>query len=461
MNIELPNQFEPRDYQIPYMDYFDNGGRRAVWVVHRRGGKDLTAMHQTCKMAHQRRGAYWHVFPTSEQGRKAIWEGFTKDGQRIMEQVFPAAIRKSPREFLPKAEMVVELKCGSIWRLLGSDKIEVVGAGPVGIVFSEYALAKPSAWNMIRPMLRENEGWAAFITTPRGNNHAKKLYDMASQDPTWFHDLRTLEQTRAYDPEETVESERAEGMPEELIQQEYFCDWTAANVGSIYGGLVPDAVEYEHPMDGIYTSWDLGVSDATAIWFWRVSGTTVDVVDFLEESGKAFPFYAEEVEKRGYDYRMHWLPHDARARTFVTGVTVEDAARERWKGKVGIVPSISLQDGINAGRWLLGAKTKKDEPFRAKPRFHKRCAEGMEALRAYHRAWDDDKKVLSVLPVHDWSSHPADAWRYVAIVAKQAIRLAKPKPPVPEPIIPSIDKAYNLDKLWEANKPRVGERGRL
>ena len=444
--IKIPNGFAPRDYQVPFMEYFDNGGKRAVWVVHRRGGKDLTAMHQTCKMMHQRRGAYWHVFPTSEQGRKAIWEGFTKTGERIMEQVFPTAIRKSPKEFLPKAEMVVELKCGSIWRLLGSDKIEVVGAGPIGIVFSEYALAKPAAWNMIRPMLRENDGWAAFITTPRGNNHAKKLADMAAKDPTWFYDLRTLEQTRAYDPEATMAAERAEGMPEELIRQEYLCDWTAALVGSVFGGLMPEPLEFEHPRDGVYTSWDLGISDATAIWFWRVMGESVDFIDFVEANGKPFSYFADAVDERGYDYAMHWLPHDARARTFVTGGSVQEAAHARWKGRVGIVPGLSLADGIQAGRWLLAQK----------PRFHTRCSEGVEALKAYHYEWDEDRKVLANTPMHDWSSHPADAYRMAAIVAKQAIRIARKTEPPPPIKIPSLAEAYRLDELWETLKPSQG-----
>src|SRR5438445_551334 len=139
--MRLPNGFTPRPYQRRYMAYFDGGGKRAMWVVHRRGGKDLTAMHQTVKEMHRRRGAYWHVYPSFSQARKAIWEGFTNDGQRIIDQVFPEEICKRKNEH----EMFVELRCGSIWRLLGSDKIEVVGAGPVGVVFSEYAVAKPKA----------------------------------------------------------------------------------------------------------------------------------------------------------------------------------------------------------------------------------------------------------------------------------------------------------------------------
>lgn len=460
MALSLPYRFEPRDYQRPFMRHFigtkakphDGSGKRAAWVVHRRGGKDLTGMNTLDICAHRRKGAYWHTFPTFELGRKAIWEGFTKDGARIIDSVFPDEQIKSR----DNQSMKLELKCGSIYRIIGTDKIDVVGSGPVGVLHSEYSLAKPSAARMISPMLRENNGWEAYVYTPRGNNHGKKKFDMIraamkSGDPNFFAELLTLQQTGAYDYEATISAERAEGMPEELIRQEYLCDWTAALVGSVFGGLMPEAEDFEHAADGIYTSWDLGISDATAIWFWRVTGGVVEFVDFMEASGKPFSYFADAIDEKPYAYRLHWLPHDARARTFVSGGTVQEAAIARWDGKVGIVPSLSLADGIQAGRWLLGQH----------PRFHSRCSEGVEALKAYHYEWDEDRKVLANTPMHDWSSHPADAFRYAAIVAKQAIRIAKPKPPVPEPIIPSIAEAYNLDKLWEANKPRVGERGRV
>lgn len=419
-----PADFEPRPYQRRFMSYFDAGGKRAVWVVHRRGGKDLTALHQTVKMMLERRGVYWHVFPTSEQARKAIWEGFTKDGKRIMDMVFPRDIRKSPRGFLPNAEMIVELRNGSIWRLIGSDKIEVVGAGPVGVVFSEYALAKPTAWNMIRPMLRENGGWAAFITTPRGNNHAKKLYDMAGKEPGWFRDLQTLHDTRAYDPEATIAEERAEGMPEALIRQEYLCDWSAALVGSVWGDLL-EAIEkrgglkpFEHETDGVFTSWDFGIGDKTAIWFWRVNGNGVDFIDYYEESGKPISHYFDLIDAKGYDYLKHFIPHDARARTLQTGVSTQDLFLKHFGGtKVAITPGLSFADGIQAGRWLL------QQPVR----FHPRCEDGIECLRQYHYAWDEDKKILSSKPEHDWSSHGSDAARYTAVVVKSAKLLAGAK----------------------------------
>lgn len=449
MRIRLPNDFTPRPYQRKYMAYFDGGGKRAVWVVHRRGGKDLTALHQTCKMAHERPGAYWHVFPTAEQGRKAIWEGFTKDGKRILEQVFPAAIRKSPKAFLPKAEMVVELKCGAIWRLLGSDNIETVGAGPFGVVFSEYALAKPSGWDLIRPMMRENEGWASFITTPRGNNHAKKLYEIAGREG-WFRDLQTLYDTRAYDPDQTITEERASGMPEALVRQEYLCDWTAANVGSVWGDLLEllerrgGLGEFSHPGDGVYTSWDLGISDATAIWFWRLRDGAVDLIDHYEAHGKPISHYCDVLAEKGYKYLKHWMPHDARQRSLQTGVgTLEQVAAILGGDNVAIGPPMSLPDGLQAGRWLLQQEM----------RIHRRCEIGIEALKHYSYRWDEEKKVFSSKPDHDWSSNTADAFRYLALVVKHTFAMTHKPSARTMPPARGID-SFTLDELWALRERR-------
>lgn len=473
MEVHLPNGFTPRPYQAPAMAYFDHGGKRAVCVWHRRGGKDLTAMHQTCKMMHKRRGAYWHIFPTAEQGRKALWEGFTRDGVRTMEQVFPAAIRKSPRDWLPKAEMVVELKCGSIWRLLGSDQMEVVGAGPMGVVFSEYALAKPRTWDLMRPMLRENDGWMWAITTPRGKNHAWKLYEMARKEPGWFCDLKTLFDTRAYDPEQTIAEERASGMPEELIAQEYLCDWTAANVGSFYGaslaalekaGRLGVAFEPEE-RDEVQTAWDIGRADSTSIWWFRPSRGGLDVLDHYsshtEDPAHYFAVVDERGQRYGWRYRRHWLPHDARHKTAATKVSYLDQAREHFGGgMVQIVPDFSLRDGIAAVRWLLG----KDNPA---TRFHARCSavvgpkdcDGIDALKSYHREWDDEDKCFSEVPVHDWSSHTADAARYMATVARYAQEaMPKPPPPPPPPVARPIDKSFTLEELFTAREAE--QRGR-
>lgn len=455
------------------MRYFTDGGsdgrgKRAVLCYHRRGGKDLSAMHMTAMLMHRRVGVYWHVFPTAEQGRKAIWTEFRSDGKRIMENVFPAAIRKSPRDWSPSSEMVVELKCGSIWRLMGSDKIEVVGAGPVGVVFSEYALAKPNTWELVSPMLRANGGWAAFISTPRGANHFKRIFDTARKSQGWFYDLKTvLETGQKYmstarpgqwiPPEEMMEEEKADGVPLAKIRQEYLCDWTAANVGAVYGDLI-EAVEksgrvceFDPDVSRAFTTWDLGGAgargDATCFWLWTLNTEGgVDFVDYCEGQGKTLDYYMDEAEARaeraGVRVVTHYLPHDARAK-HLTGASVVEQAIARWgMERVSIYPEDSFLNGLQAVRWLL------QKPVR----FHPNCAEGLEALKAYHYEWKDERKTFSNEPVHDWSSHAADGARGVALVARQADLATRP--PEAENISGSESAnvepdVMTLDSLWE------------
>lgn len=440
MRIRLPNQFAPRSYQLPLLKHLDAGGKRAFVVWPRRHGKDLTVAHYEAKASQERVGLYWHFFPTLEWGRRALWEAFTPDGRRTMEWVFPGFGDPGGEGVVERKndqQMFLELKNGSIWRVMGTDKIESVGAGPIGVSWSEYALGKPKAWNLVRPMLRENGGWSVFITTPRGNNHAKKLYDDAKQRG-WYTDHKTVYQTgqRFYSevkdgligPDEMMQEERLSGMPEALIRQEYLCDWTAANVGAVFGDLVPAVEEFDHPKDGVYTSWDLGVSDATAIWFWRLADGGVDFIDHYEATGRDAAHFIAHLKTKPYEYLRHYLPHDARNRTWVTGVTAQDALESFYPSKVEVLPQDTLANGIQAGRWLLQCKT----------RFHKRCEEGVEALKAYHYEWDEDRKVLARTPLHDWSSHTADAFRYAASVVKFTGLVDAPVKKQPEQELPMV-----------------------
>jgi phage terminase large subunit len=470
--ITIPNDFRPRPYQREWMKYMDNGGKRAMLVFHRRAGKDVGAMHQTCKAMHQEKGLYWHIFPTAEQARKAIWTGSTADGKRIMEWVFPRLIRKSPREWSLQGEMVVELKNGSVWRMMGSDKMEIVGAGPKGVTFSEYALAKPNTWDLVRPMLRESRGWGQFITTPRGKNHAFKLYEQAG-DPEqgWYRDLKTVRDTGLkYGSnkgkgligwEEMVAEERSEGMPEEMIEQEYFCSWSAANVGSFYGLYLAQleargalGSEFDTSGDGVFTSWDLGRTDATSIWWWRIrDGSTEDepIVDVLdhyssydEDPDHYFDILDTKAEEFGWQYEKHFVPHDARGKHFSTKQSALELFAYRYgTSKVEITREISLRDGISALRRLLQRDV----------RFHRRCTEvinppkgvdGIEALRSYQRTWDEASKTFSETPLHTWASHSSDAARYMAVMVHVAEALTRhhrtrtrmvpsPRGPIPAP----------------------------
>ncbi len=449
--ISLPFEWKPRAYQRPLMRYLDHGGKRAVCVWHRRAGKDLTALHQMCKMAHERRGVYWHSLPTYSQAKKAIWDGFTKDGRRIIDSVFPPKLVKRKNE----SEMLIELRCGSLIQLVGSDTIDrLVGSGPIGVTFSEYSLCKPNSWDLVRPMLAENGGWASFIFTPRGNNHAKSLYDVAQRTPSWHAERLTILDTGAL-PLSILEEERAAGMEEALIRQEYLCDFSAALVGSVWGDLLERLEKsgatqaFEHERDGVFTSWDLGISDSTAIWFWRLVDGGVDFIDHYEAHGKPMSHFFDEVEARGYKYVKHWLPHDARARTLATGNSIEDQCVDRFgRSAVAIGPSLSLLDGLQAARWMLQQAI----------RVHPRCHEGLEALKQYHYDYDDERHSFAKKPAHDWSSHSADAFRYAACVVRAAEVLTR-KPPVPvtRPVR-NLDTLPTLDELFRANEGKGGTR---
>jgi phage terminase large subunit len=453
VRVSLPNGFTPRPYQRRFMAHLDGGGKRAACVWHRRAGKDLVSLHQMCKMAHERKGVYWHLLPTYRQAKKALWQGFTKDGRKIIDTVFPSAIVKRKNE----SEMLVELRCGSLIQLVGSDTVDnLVGAGPVGVTFSEYSISRPKAWDFIRPMLAENGGWASFIYTPRGNNHGKKLYDVARKHPDeWYCELLTILQSGAFaNPQGILDEERASGMPEPLVRQEYLCDFTAALVGAVWGDLL-EGVEarggledFQHERDAVFTSWDLGISDATSIWFWRLREGGVEFVDTYRAHGKPISHFLDVLEEKAttqrYRYVKHWLPHDARARTLATGTSVLEQMVARLGSNVAIGPALSLMDGIQAGRWLLQQEG---------TRFHPRCGEGIEALRQYHYEYDEDRKTFGSKPEHDWSSHDADAFRYAAVVVRATEMLQRKEAPKPARNFQEAPK-YTLDELWD-DRPTV------
>jgi len=216
--ITLPHKFEPRPYQLPFFRAMDGGLKRAVLVHHRRAGKDKACLNFLTKKMLERVGAYFYILPTYTQAKKIIWEGIDKDGFKFLDHI-PKEIRKR----VDNTEMVIELKNGSIFRLIGSDKIDsIVGTNPVGIVFSEYSLQDPSAWQMLRPILAENGGWAVFNFTPRGKNHAYGIFKIASKSEHWFCDRLTIKDTNVLSVAD-MDREREEGMSQELIDQEYFC----------------------------------------------------------------------------------------------------------------------------------------------------------------------------------------------------------------------------------------------
>src|SRR6185369_4425589 len=297
MRMRLPNGWVPRDYQRGLWEYLEGGGLRADVAAHRRWGKDDVALHWAAVAAHQRVGNFWHMLPEASQGKKAIWNAVNPHtGRRRIDEAFPPELRRATRN----DEMFIEFKNGSTWQVIGSDNYNsLVGSPPLGVVFSEWALARPEAWTYIRPILAENGGWAVFIWTPRGRNHATMAFEARARDKQgWFAVRSPVTKTDVFSAEqlrrEKQELINESGSIEEgtaKYEQEYEVNFDSAAPGSYFATLINDAekagriskVPYD-PSLQVWTSWDLGIDDYTSIWFFQQVGREVRAIHYFSAS---------------------------------------------------------------------------------------------------------------------------------------------------------------------------------
>lgn len=484
MEANLPHNWAARDYQKPLCDYLDAGGKHAEVIWHRRAGKDEVALHHAaCQMA-DREATYWHMLPQYNQIRKAIWESINPhSGIRRIYEAFPPELF-SHRD----TDMFVRSRFNnSTWQCLGSDNYaNAIGSPPAGITYSEWALANPSARGYLRPILAENNGYQLYITTPRGKNHAHRTYQAAKKTKGSFAQVLTVEDTGMLSAEQLVIelaeyiATYGEDFGRSLYEQEYYCSFDAAIIGAYYGSefklidkegricSVPWQSGYK-----VYTAWDIGRTDDTAIWFYQIVGGELHIIDFHASNGKDPGFYAGQLlgrevaininygklgveygktiddiaHRQAYDYARLGLPHDAKAKTLAAQgkSTQEQLGKVFGWGKVSpTVSDLSFDDGIKAGRFALNRAYFDD---------NERVLEGIEALRQYQREWDDEKKMFKDNHLHNWCSHPADAWRYLGVDWQEA----KPKPE-DQPIKFPVQGTFN-DMLNIVGKRRRGNDG--
>ncbi len=436
--LVIDGGFEPRHYQQPYMLAMDRGTRFACWVMHRRGGKDRTALAQACKQAFQRVGLYWHCLPTLKQGRKVVWDNITSEGKNLIRQTFPDVLVKRRLE----DEMKLELVNGSLVQIVGADNFDsLVGAAPVHVTFSEWALTDPRAYDFVRPILRENNGSVSFIFTPRGYNHAHKTLEIAKKLPGAFSAVMSINDTGVLS-EDDMAMERAMGMPEELIRQEYYVDFSAANVGAIVGRYIAEA-ERAGRIHGdctysagsrIVVSCDIGYRDAAAFWFWQINQGGFQLVHYMEDSGLDASEWIERLRTCGIAINHLYLPHDATAKTFQTRETVIEQFARAFE--CSIVPKSRLQDRINAAR-IVAPRCEFNEST---------CVRGLEALRAWSFKWDEERKIFSSEPQHDWASHGADAFSYGAQMVRELVIESKPRT---KPDYDGKHYPFSLEELFE------------
>ena len=403
--IKIP--YKPRE---PFKDFHKRKQRWAILVAHRRAGKTVACINDLIRRAileNKPNAQYAYVAPYYSQAKSVAWSYL----QRFAEPVMAKA---------NQSELWVELINGAKIKLFGADNPDALRGNYLdGIVSDETADQRPRVWGeIIRPLLADRKGWAVFIGTPKGHNAFYEMYQNASHDPDWYCKTLRADQTHLISDEELDDAKKV--MTPNQFEQEFLCSFEAAILGAYYGQEMRrlqdmdriTTVDYD-PMFPCHTAWDLGFNDSTAIWWFQVVYGEIRVLDYHQSNGQPIAYYTGIIDQKadefGYKYGYHHLPHDARAKTLASGgkSIIEQIATKIDIKHLKIVPNLSLQDGIQATRLAL-----------TRAWFDNRCEEGIECLRQYQREWDDDKKVFRDRPKHDWTSHSADAFRYLSIVWK-------------------------------------------
>lgn len=344
-------------------------------------------------------------------------------------------------------------------RMFGDRKVMLFGADNAdalrgiyldGVVPDEFGDFRPSVWgNVMRPALSDRKGWAVFMGTPKGRNEFWRMRETARKSEDWFFmELRATE-SGILDSEE-LDAARAQLTPEQFAQ-EYECDFAAALPGAYFGREMVQCeregrirlVQHD-PALPVHTAWDIGYRDDTAIWFYQALRGEIHVIDYHASSGQTVKFYTDLLKSKGYAYGTHWLPHDAKAKTLAAEgkSIIEQLGDGLGLKNMKIVPNLDIQDGIQAARMVLKRCWFDDQ----------KCGEGLEAMRQYQREYDEDKKAFRERPRHDWTSHPSDAFRMLAVAYQQE---APPKPdPAPmRGVMVGPQNTVTLDEMWRTARP--------
>ena len=444
MEIEMP--YQPRK---AFMPFHNRTKRWACIVAHRRAGKTVAAVNDIIRAAityQGPNGLFGYVAPYMNQARRIAWDYFKYYAQPVAKEA-------------NESQMTLTLVNGVKISLFGADNADAMrGLGFSGIYLDEYGDFKPSVFgNVIRPALSDKQGWAVFAGTPKGKNQFWEVFDTATRIPSEWFLLRLPASSSGLLPASELAAAKAQ-LSEDQYLQEYECSFEAAILGAFYGTEMRQAqdqgrigsIPYD-PALPVYTAWDLGYRDDTAIWFYQVLRGEVRVIDFYAVSGADIHYIADVVRKKPYEYARHYLPHDARAKSLQTGRSVvEQLASYLDVKKLAVVPDIGLQSGIQAVRMML-------------PRVYfdsEKCHDGIEALRQYQREYDEDKKAFRQSPRHDWTSHPSDAFRMLA-VSWQEHSDKSPASAEPKPLIVGPGNTVTLNDMWAVHEQQTARRARI
>jgi len=396
---EIVIPYKPREHQLKVHDLLE-GKRFAVVVAHRRFGKTVAALNHLIREAvlnERETPRYAYIAPTYGQAKRVAWDYLVK--------------YTTP---LGGTNNISELRVdfwGRRIQLYGSDNPDSLrGQFFDGVIIDEVGDQNPKIWtDIVRPALTDRKGWCLFIGTPKGHNHFKELRDRAEKEDGWGLLEFKASETGVVDDTELKAAKNEMG--EDKYRQEFECSFDAAVEGSYYGQILNELEDKKHmqeipkeELSRTFTAWDLGMGDSTSIWVAQLVGTEVRLIDYYENHGVGLDHYVKWIRDNDYIKAQHILPHDVRVRELGTGKSrlemLEEAGLE-----VKIAPRMGLDDGIQAVRRLL-------------PRcwFNvPQVQNGLNCLRNYRRDYDEKRKIFYERPLHDWSSHGSDSFRYLAL----------------------------------------------
>lgn len=408
--------YEPRAAFIPF---HQRNKRWSCLVCHRRAGKTVACINDLIAAAllfKGKDGRFAYIAPQYAQAKDIAWNYIKQ---------FTGVI---PGISYNESELRVDFPNGHRIRLYGTEnENRLRGLYLDGVILDEYAQIHPSVWDqIIRPMLSDRRGWAVFIGTPMGHNAFYAKYQEAIQNPNdWFSMRLKASETKLIDMDELAALQRE--MTEEAYQQEYETNFEAAIRGAIFGKEVQKLAErgaitnipYD-PIAEVWTAWDLGIGDSTAIWFAQQVGREVRIIDFYQSNGVGIDHYVRVLKGKDYNYARHLLPHDADKTELGSGMSITEQLKQLGIRNTKVVKKLTLDEGISIARLFL-PKCVFDE---------KRCWDGLEALKLYRYDYNELTNSNSRKPVHDWASHAADAFRYLAIGFKpESMHREAPKYP--------------------------------
>lgn len=375
--------------------------RWIVIVAHRRCGKTIASINHLQRDALKIPESKWaYIAPTYKQAKNIVWDEIKKYSRVI------------PGIQYNESELTVIYPNGSKIRLYGSDNPDSLrGISLWGVIFDEYSQQPGNIFTeIIAPALADHQGYAIWIGTPKGKNDFYDIYQKAIKNDTWEAILLKASETGIL-PQSELDIQKI-NMSEDEYNQEFECSFDAAVKGAYYSKELEQArkenrittVPYDK-FSPVMTAWDIGYNDSTAITIFQKIRNEIRVIDYYENSGESLDHYVQVLRDKGYNYSIHYLPHDARAKSMQTGYSIEEVLRKQGL-RVEVIPVESILAGINAVRMTFNRIwIDKDK-----------CDKLINALSQYQKEWDEKRGEFKDRPLHDWSSHGADSFRYMCMI---------------------------------------------